>query len=97
MRLPGMLTCKLFRSTVPHGRIKSVDVSAATPKATRLKTAEQALTGASADDKTLHKVAEAAAVEADIIADLRGSASYKRELLRVYAARAVRAAMGGAP
>ncbi len=37
--------------------------------------------------------------EADIIADLRGSASYKRELLRVYAARAVRAALqpSGAP
>jgi len=34
---------------------------------------------------------------ADIIADLRGSASYKRELLRVYTARAVRAAIGGAP
>ncbi len=29
MRLPGMLTCKLFRSTVAHGRIKSVDVSEA--------------------------------------------------------------------
>jgi CO/xanthine dehydrogenase Mo-binding subunit len=29
MRLPGMLICKLLRSTVPHGRIKSIDVSAA--------------------------------------------------------------------
>ncbi len=29
MRLPGMLLAKLFRSTVPHGRIKSIDVSAA--------------------------------------------------------------------
>jgi CO/xanthine dehydrogenase Mo-binding subunit len=29
MRLPGMLHCKLFRSTVAHGRIKSVDTSAA--------------------------------------------------------------------
>ncbi|MEJ2374667.1 MAG: xanthine dehydrogenase family protein molybdopterin-binding subunit [Pseudolabrys sp.] len=29
MRLPGMLIAKIFRSTVPHGRIKSVDVSAA--------------------------------------------------------------------
>lgn len=29
MRLPGMLYCKIFRSTVPHGRIKSIDVSAA--------------------------------------------------------------------
>jgi len=26
MRLPGMLYAKIFRSTVPHGRIKSVDV-----------------------------------------------------------------------
>jgi CO/xanthine dehydrogenase Mo-binding subunit len=29
MRVPGMLVCKIFRSTVPHGRIKSIDVSAA--------------------------------------------------------------------
>lgn len=74
-------------------------VSAATSKAMRLKTAEQALIGANADDNTLNKVADAAVAEADIIADLRGSASYKRELLRVYAARAVRAAMqaSGAP
>ncbi len=81
-------------ATVKSARIV---VSAATVKATRLIAAEQALTGASADDKTLNKVADAAADEADIIADLRGSASYKRELLRVYAARAVRAAMQGAP
>jgi carbon-monoxide dehydrogenase medium subunit len=72
-------------------------VSAATAKAMRLQSAEQALIGADADDKTLHKVAAAAAGEADIIADLRGSASYKRELLRVYTARAVRAAIDGGP
>src|SRR6201989_749804 len=29
MRLPGMLHAKLFRSTVPHGKIKSVDTRAA--------------------------------------------------------------------
>ncbi|MGA7485737.1 MAG: xanthine dehydrogenase family protein molybdopterin-binding subunit [Xanthobacteraceae bacterium] len=29
MRLPGMLHAKIFRSTVPHGRIKSVDTAAA--------------------------------------------------------------------
>ncbi|HXF87810.1 MAG TPA: molybdopterin cofactor-binding domain-containing protein [Xanthobacteraceae bacterium] len=29
MRLPGMLHAKLFRSTVAHGRIKSIDTSAA--------------------------------------------------------------------
>jgi CO/xanthine dehydrogenase Mo-binding subunit len=29
MRLPGMVHGKIFRSTVPHGRIKSIDTSAA--------------------------------------------------------------------
>ena len=29
MRLPGMLYGKIFRSTVAHGRIRSIDVSAA--------------------------------------------------------------------
>jgi carbon-monoxide dehydrogenase medium subunit len=74
-------------------------VSAATAKATRLKAAEAALIGTTVDDKTLKRMADAAADEADIIADLRGSASYKRELLRVYAARAVRSAIqtSGAP
>jgi aerobic carbon-monoxide dehydrogenase medium subunit len=71
-------------------------VSAATTKATRLHTAEQALIGANADDAVLQKVADAAVGEADIMADGRGSASYKRELLRVYAVRALRAAIGGA-
>jgi carbon-monoxide dehydrogenase medium subunit len=85
--------------TAEGSRVKSarIVVSAATAKATRLKAAELALIGADVNEKTLQKVAEAAAAEADIIADLRGSASYKRELLRVYTARAVRAAIGGAP
>jgi CO/xanthine dehydrogenase Mo-binding subunit len=30
MRVPGMLHAKIFRSTVAHGRIKSINVSAAT-------------------------------------------------------------------
>ncbi len=71
-------------------------VSAATTKASRLTAAEQVLIGSAADDATLKTVSEAAVDEADILADLRGSASYKRELLRVYAARAVRAALSGA-
>jgi aerobic carbon-monoxide dehydrogenase medium subunit len=79
------------------GAIKSARavVSAATPKATRLKAAEKVLTGASIDDKILKMAGEAAAEEAEIIGDLRGSAAYKRELLRVYIGRAVRAAAGG--
>jgi len=67
-------------------------VSAATTKAARLGAAEKILIGKTVDDATLKTVAEAAVDEADILADVRGSASYKRELLRVYVARAVRAA-----
>ena len=71
-----------------------VVVSAATPKATRLTSVEKLLAGAKADDKTLKATGDAAAAEAEIIGDMRGSAAYKRELLRVYVGRAVRAAIG---
>jgi aerobic carbon-monoxide dehydrogenase medium subunit len=80
-----------------------VVVSAATEKATRLAGSEKVLAGASVDDKLiddklLARAGEAATEEADIMADVRGSVPYKRELLRVYLARAVRQALdiGGA-
>jgi aerobic carbon-monoxide dehydrogenase medium subunit len=83
-------------STVKSARLV---VSAATTKATRLIAAEQALIGSTVDQAALKAVANAAAEEVDILTDVRGSASYKRELLRVYMVRAVRAAMqaSGAP
>jgi len=45
MRLPNMLHGKIFRSTVPHGRIKSIDTSAAAkiPGVFRIITAEDVL------------------------------------------------------
>jgi carbon-monoxide dehydrogenase medium subunit len=77
--------------------IKSARVvaSAATSKATRLATAEKELAGKTVDDKLLARAGEAAAEEAEILTDVRGSAPYKRELLRVYVGRAVRAALQG--
>ena len=77
-------------SSVKSARIV---VSAATAKATRMVAAEKTLIGKTANEATLKAVADAAVDEADILADVRGSTSYKRELLRVYAARAVRAAI----
>jgi carbon-monoxide dehydrogenase medium subunit len=71
-----------------------VVVSAATPKATRLASVEKLLAGAKPDDKTLQAAGDAAVEEAEIIGDVRGSAAYKRELLRIYIGRAVRAALG---
>src|SRR5580658_3450016 len=70
-----------------------VVVSAATEKVTRMASAEKALQGAAADDASLARAGEAAAAEAQILADAHGSAAYKRELLRVYVRRAVRQAL----
>ena len=77
--------------------IKSARVvaSAATNKATRMKSAEAALAGKTVDDKVLAQAGDAAAEEAEILADVRGSVPYKRELIRVYVRRAVRAAIDG--
>lgn len=79
------------------GNVKSARVvaSAATSKAMRLTSAEKALAGQRIDDRILARAGDAAAEEADILADVRGSASYKREILRVYVGRAVRTALQG--
>ena len=70
-----------------------VVVSAATEKPLRLQTAEAALRGETITDAVLARAGEAAAAEAELVGDARGSAAYKRELLRVYAGRAVRKAL----
>ena len=72
-----------------------VVVSAATEKAIRLAGAEEVLSGATIDDAVLARAGDAAADEAETVADVRGSAAYKRELLRVYVRRAVRQAVSG--
>ena len=79
-------------------RAPRVVVSAATEKAIRLKGAEQVLSGAKIDDSVLARAGDAAAEEAETVSDVRGSAAYKRELIRVYVRRAVHQAFdGGAP
>lgn len=68
-------------------------ISAATDVPTCLAAAEKTLKGVRVDDKALREAADAAAAEAKVISDEHGSAAYKRELLRVYLARAIRAAL----
>jgi carbon-monoxide dehydrogenase medium subunit len=79
------------------GKLSDVRVvaSAATAMVTRLSEAEKILNGANADDATLKAAGEAAAKEAPVIGDMRGSAAYKRELLRIAVGRAVQQAMTG--
>jgi len=69
--------------------------SAATDKATRLKTAEALLNGKTVTDDLLKQAGDAAVAECEFIADVRGSVPYKRELMRVYVRRAIRAALDG--
>jgi aerobic carbon-monoxide dehydrogenase medium subunit len=76
-------------------RDSRIVISAATNTPTRLAAAESALRGAKVDDAVLRRVGDAAAAAATVVADEHGSAAYKRELVRVYVARAVRAALAG--
>jgi carbon-monoxide dehydrogenase medium subunit len=91
---PALGVAAAIEADGPSIKSARVVVSAATAKTTRLTSVEKLLSGAGADDKTLQAAGDAAATEADIIGDMRGSAAYKRELLRVYIGRAVRAALG---
>ncbi len=77
--------------------IKSIRLvaSAATDKATRLKSAEALLNGKSVDDKLMQAAGEAALGDCEFIADVRGSVPYKRELMKVYVRRAIREALDG--
>ena len=70
-------------------------IGAATDTPARLGNAEKTLRGARADDAVLRRAGEAAAAEAAVIGDQHGTAAYKRELVRVYVARAVKAALAG--
>ena len=65
-------------------------IGAATDTPTRLAKAEAILRGARADDAVLRRAGEAGAAEAAVIGDQHGTAAYKKELVRVYVARAVR-------
>jgi carbon-monoxide dehydrogenase medium subunit len=92
---PALGVAIAVRTEGKYVKSARIVVSAATSKAARLIATEKALIGSQADDATLKMVGDVAADEADIFSDLRGSASYKRELLRVYAARAIRTAVSG--
>ena len=86
------------RWDVAGGAIRNprVIVSAATEKVTRLPQTEKILDGSDGDEKIARRAGEAAVEEVAFLSDAHGSAAYKKELLRVYLARAVRAAQGAA-
>jgi carbon-monoxide dehydrogenase medium subunit len=81
------------------GRASRIAIGAATETARRLAAAEAELSSGDFDEPAIRRTADAAAAEAELESDQRGSAAYKRELVRVHTGRAIRAALdasGGA-
>jgi len=73
------------------GRIAEarVAVSAATERPVRVSAAEAVLVGAAPGEAAFRAAADAAADAVEPLADLRGSAAYKREMVRVHVRRAL--------
>jgi carbon-monoxide dehydrogenase medium subunit len=74
-------------------RSARVVIGAASERVTRLAATEKLLSSTTLDAAMLKNISECAAAEARFIPDAHGSASYKRELLRVYLARAIQEAL----
>jgi carbon-monoxide dehydrogenase medium subunit len=74
-------------------RSSRIVATAATDKVTRLKSAEAVLNGKSINERLLLEAGDAALQDCELIADVRGSVPYKRELARVYLRRTIQAAL----
>jgi carbon-monoxide dehydrogenase medium subunit len=80
-------------NTCQSARIGLTNVS---PTPMRAKNAEAALTGKTLDEAAIKAAGTAAGAECDPSSDLRGSADYKRDIIRVLTMRAIRKAAGRA-
>jgi len=69
-----------------------IALTAVGPKNTRAIAAEQALAGRELDDEAIGEAARLAAEAAEPRSDVRGSADYKRNVVRVFTERGLRAA-----
>jgi carbon-monoxide dehydrogenase medium subunit len=67
-------------------------LGAATERPTRLKAAEAVIAGLALDEVIMQRAGDAAAEEADVVADSRGSVAYKKQLVKVHVVRALREA-----
>jgi len=70
-----------------------IAVGAATETAMRLKQTEALLASRPVDDALLREAGKCAAAEAPVVADLHGSAAYKRVLVEVHLRRALQQAL----
>jgi aerobic carbon-monoxide dehydrogenase medium subunit len=70
-----------------------VVIGAATERPLRLAAAERVLQGSRLDETVLREAGRAAAEEAEVVADERGSAAYKKALVAVHVRRAIAGAL----
>ena len=71
-----------------------IAVGASTPIPVRLRRAEAFLEGRSIDERTVHEAADIVAADIDPVSDARGSADFRREMVRVVARRTVAGLFG---
>lgn len=76
-------------------RAPRIAIGAATDMPMRLPAAEAVLSGGAIGERLFREAARAAAAEAPVVGDERGSAPYKRALVEVHLARALRRALAG--
>ena len=76
------------------GTVKSprLVLGAATERPIRLAAAESVIAGQVLDEALLARAGAAAAEEAKVVGDVRGSVAYKKQLVKVFVGRALRAA-----
>lgn len=77
------------------GKCKEVRIvlGAVAPTPMRAKRAEGILLGKKVDDKLVEQAAQEAVLECRPISDVRGSAEYRREMVKVFTKRAIREAL----
>lgn len=68
-------------------------LGAVAPTPLRARKAEDRIIGKTVDDKSFEEAAQAAAQEAKPISDVRGSADYRKEMVKVFTRRAIREAI----
>ena len=73
----------------------SITLGAVAPTIIHARNAEKYLVGKKLDEETIAKAAHLAMAEATPISDIRGSAEYRKEMIRVITSRGLRALLNG--
>lgn len=92
----ALVNCAVFLSLAPKGGVIGeirVALGAVAPTPVRARPAEDLLRGKNPDNEAIEEAAALAAAGVSPIDDVRSSASYRREMVRVLTRRAIKAAV----